>query len=58
MKKYLEIIINCYSHKDMICEYETKYKDKYQLIGYEHSMEKQVGKLILYKRQNIDFKRL
>lgn len=34
MNKYKKVKIKCYSYHEMLHEYELKYKDEYQLIGW------------------------
>lgn len=50
MKKYLRVMVECFDYRTMIEIYENKYKQDYQLIGYEHDAINQIGILVLYER--------
>lgn len=50
MKEYLKVKIKCYSYHEMLHEYELKYKDEYQLIGYEFNSLDHVCELVLYPK--------
>lgn len=52
MKNYKRVEVECYSYHELIKEYENKYKQDYQLIGYEHDSINQIGVLVLYERGN------
>lgn len=51
MKNYLQIKIECFKHIEMLEIYERKYKQEYQLIGYNHDSIKGIGVLVLYPRR-------
>lgn len=53
MKDYKKVKIQCLKYTEMLEIYERKYKNEYQLIGYDHDSISQSGILVLYPRKEI-----
>jgi hypothetical protein len=49
--KRFSIEFNCSSYPELIYIYETKYQDKYQLIGYSFNRKYERGELVLCPRE-------